>query len=204
MDIMNFLSIDCSTDTGSLFLKAKSKTFSKILQSDKSNNDLLMKQILNFFEENNLQFKDISRIFVNQGPGNFSGLRGSIAIAKGLSLSNNLKLSGYDTFIWSCAKFLDKPNLIYSLIKFRGKYFLKKFNKDFTSFSQIEEKTEEEILVKYESTNKVIPKKLSKEFSEKILGLNNLSIVELEHSRLEFLQLKGLLNEDSVKPIYLS
>ncbi|SVE63335.1 uncharacterized protein METZ01_LOCUS516189, partial [marine metagenome] len=43
---MNFLSIDCSTDIGSLFVKTKNKTFSRILQSDKSNNDLLMKQIL--------------------------------------------------------------------------------------------------------------------------------------------------------------
>ena len=49
---MNFFSIDCSTDTGSLFIKAKNKTFSKVLQSDKLGNDLLMKQILDFFQEN--------------------------------------------------------------------------------------------------------------------------------------------------------
>jgi len=36
-NIMNFLSIDCSTDIGSLFLKIENKTFSKVLQSDKSN-----------------------------------------------------------------------------------------------------------------------------------------------------------------------
>jgi len=109
-DIMNFFSIDCSTDIGSLFVKTKNKTFSKILQSDKSNNDLLMKQILDFFKENNLKFDDISQIFVNQGPGNFSGLRGSLAIAKGVSLAKNLNLFGYNTFIWSCAKFFNKKN----------------------------------------------------------------------------------------------
>ena len=49
---MNFLSIDCSTDIGSLFVKTKNKTFSQVLQSDKLSNDLLMKQILDFFEEN--------------------------------------------------------------------------------------------------------------------------------------------------------
>ena len=54
-DIMNFLSIDCSTDTGSLFVKTQNKTFSTNLQSDKSNNDLLMKQILDFFIEKNLK-----------------------------------------------------------------------------------------------------------------------------------------------------
>ena len=104
---MNFLSIDCSTDIGSLFLKTKSKTFSKILQSDKSNNDLLMKRILVFFEENNIKFDDISAILVNQGPGNFSGLRGSIAIAKGISLSNNLNLFGYNTLLLCCSKFFN-------------------------------------------------------------------------------------------------
>ena len=94
-DIMNFLSIDCSTDIGSLFVKAKSKTFSKILQSDKFNNDLLMKQILDFFKGNSLKFEDISMVFVNQGPGNFSGLRGSLAVAKGISLAKNLNLFGH-------------------------------------------------------------------------------------------------------------
>ena len=92
-DIMNFLSIDCSTDLFSLFIKTKNKTFSKILQSDKSNIDSLMKNILDFFNDNNLNFNDVSSIFVNQGPGNFSGLRGSLATAKGISLSKNLKYS---------------------------------------------------------------------------------------------------------------
>ena len=84
---MNFLSIDCSTSISSLFVKVKNKTFSKILQSDKFSNDLLMKRILDFFSKNKLTFDDISVIYINQGPGNFSGLRGSIATAKGISLS---------------------------------------------------------------------------------------------------------------------
>jgi len=124
-DIMNFLSIDCSMNIGSLFVKIEYKTFSKVLQSDKSNIDLLMKQILDFLEENNLKLDDISQIFVNQGPGNFSGLRGSLSTAKGVSLSKNLNLFGYNTFIWSCVKFFKKKDFIYSLIKFREKYFIK-------------------------------------------------------------------------------
>jgi len=203
-DIMNFLSIDCSTDIGSLFIKTKNKTFSKILQSDKSNNDLLMKQILDFFKENNLKFDDISNIFVNQGPGNFSGLRGSLAIAKGVSLSKNLNLFGYNTFIWSCAKFFNKKDSIFSLIKFREKYFVKKFDKNLKSTSKIEEVTVDEIINKYDNKFNVIPKNVIKHFDEKILKLNNLSIVDLDHNELEFLQLKGLLDEELIKPLYLS
>jgi len=202
-DIMNFLSIDCSTDIGSLFIKTKNKTFSKILQSDKSNNDLLMKQILDFFKENNLKFDDISKIFVNQGPGNFSGLRGSLAIAKGVSLSKNLNLFGYNTFIWSCAKFFNKKDSIFSLIKFREKYFIKKFDKNLKSISKIEEVTVDEIINKYNNKFNVIPKNVIKYFDEKILKLNNLSIVDLDHNELEFLQLKGLLDEELIKPLYL-
>ena len=200
---MNFLSIDCSTDPGSLFVKTKNKTFSQVLQSDKSNNDLLMKQILDFFKENNIKFGDISSIFVNQGPGNFSGLRGSLAIAKGISLSKNLNLFGYNTFIWSCAKFFNKKDHIYSLIKFREKYFIKKFDKNLNSISKVEEITEEEIIKKYDNKFKVIPKNAAKYFDKKILKLNNLSIENLDHNELEFLQLRGLLDKDLIKPLYL-
>ena len=201
---MNFLSIDCSTDIGSLFIKTKNKTFSQVLQSDKSNNDLLMKQILDFFKENNIKFGDISSIFVNQGPGNFSGLRGSLAIAKGVSLAKNLNLFGYNTFIWSCAKFFNKKDSIFSLIKFREKYFVKKFYKNLTSASKIEEVTVDEIIKKYDNTFNVIPRNAIKYFDEKILKLNNLNIVDLDHNELEFLQLKGLLDKELIKPLYLS
>ena len=158
--IMSFLSIDCSTDIGSLFIKTKSKTFNKILQSDKFNNDLLMKQILNFFEENNVGLDDISQIFVNQGPGNFSGLRASLAIAKGISLSKNINLFGYNTFIWACARFSSKKGSICSLIKFRERYFIKKFDKNLNIVSNVEEITKEEIIKNYDDKFKVVPKNL--------------------------------------------
>ena len=201
---MNFLSIDCSTDIGSLFVKTKNKTFSQVLQSDKSNNDLLMKQILDFFKANNIKFGDISNIFVNQGPGNFSGLRGSLATAKGVSLAKNLNLFGYNTFIWSCARFFNKKDSTFSLIKFREKYFVKKFDKNLNSASKVEEVTVDEIIKKYDNKFNVIPRNIIKYFDEKILKLNNLNIVDLDHNELEFLQLKGLLDKELIKPLYLS
>ena len=167
-------------------------------------NNLHWKSTLDFFKEKNLKIDDIATIFVNQGPGNFSGLRGSLAIAKGVSLSKNLNLFGYNTFIWSCAKFFNKKDSIFSLIKFREKYFIKKFDKNLSDTSKIEEVTEEEIIKKYDNKFKVIPKNATKYFDKKILELNNLSIENLDHNKLEFLQLKGLLNKDLIRPLYLS
>tara|TARA_Y100001970_G_C14118859_1_gene795139 strand:+ start:701 stop:1306 length:606 start_codon:yes stop_codon:yes gene_type:complete len=200
---MNFLSIDCSTNTGSLFIKFKNKTFSKILQSDKSNNDKLMKQIIDFFQEKNIKFEDLSTIYVNQGPGNFSGLRGSLAVAKGISIAKNLNLFGYDIFIWSCARFFNKKKKVFSIIKFNEKYFIKKFDDKLNSISKVEEISENQIVTKYKNGFKVVPKKIINHFNDKLLKLSDLNIVDLDYNELEFLQLKGLLNKDLIRPLYL-
>ena len=202
--VMNFLSIDCSTSIGSLFVKTKNKTYNKLLQSDKLNNDFLMKQILDFFSVNELKFSDITHIFVNQGPGNFSSLRGSLATAKGIGLAKNLNISGYDTFIWSCVKFFNQEESICSITKYREKYFLKNYNKNLKKASNIKEVSLEELIKKYNNKFKVVPKKIIHQFDKKILKLKNLHIVDLDHKQLEFLGLKGLLDAGLIKPLYLS
>ena len=40
-------------------------------------------------------------------------------------------------------------------------------------------------------------------FDEKILKLSNFKVVDLDHNELEFLQLKGLLDQKLIKPLYL-
>ena len=63
---------------------------------------------------------------------------------------------------------------------------------------------EEEIVKKYDSKFLVIPKNMIKHFNERILKLSNLNIIDLDHNELEFLKFKGLLDEDLIKPLYLS
>ena len=173
------------------------------MQSDKLNNDLLMMQILNFFSEKKLKLGDISDIFVNQGPGNFSGLRGSLATAKGISLSKKINLFGYNTFLWSCSKFFNKNDSICSIVKFREKYFMKKFNKKLKSISKVKEVTKDEIIKRYKTEIKVIPKNIAKYFDKEILSINNLNVVNLDHNELNILKLRGLLDKNLIKPLYL-
>tara|TARA_B100000965_G_scaffold229640_1_gene192299 strand:- start:338 stop:592 length:255 start_codon:yes stop_codon:yes gene_type:complete len=52
-----------------------------------------------FFRENKIKLNDVERIFVNQGPGKFSSLRISISIAKAISLSKNIILTGFNSKI---------------------------------------------------------------------------------------------------------
>ena len=127
-----------------------------------------------------------------------------MATVKGVSLAKNLNLFGYNTFIWSCAKFFNKKDPIYSLIKFREKYFIKKFDKNLNSVSKIKEISKEEIIKNYDNKFKIIPKNVTEYFDEEILKLHNLSIVDLNHHELEFLHLKGLLDKHLIKPLYLT
>jgi len=39
-------------------------------------------------------------------------------------------LFGYNTFIWSCARLFNKKDFIYSLIKYREKYFINILGKE--------------------------------------------------------------------------
>jgi len=201
---MSFFSIDCSTEIASLFLKVKNKTFIKVLQSHKSNNDLLMKKILDFFNENKLSFDDITKIYINQGPGNYSGLRTSLSIAKGICISKNLNLYGYDNFIWTSVSFSNKKKNILSIFNLRKKYFLKRFNSNLENISEVEEINHIEKLKKYNEDFIVIDKNQSKHFDKNILRLDNLFMVDLDHKVLELLQKKGLLNESLIRPLYLS
>ena len=53
--------------------------------------------LFDFLNQNNINLSKISHLFVNQGPGSFSGIRTSIAVAKGLSITNKLNLYGFSS-----------------------------------------------------------------------------------------------------------
>ena len=86
---------------------AKDKIFFKIIADDKSytseyinsreNFDKFAMLLFNFLKENKIKLKEINNIFINQGPGKFSGIRASLAAAKGLSVSNQLNLYGFNS-----------------------------------------------------------------------------------------------------------
>ena len=86
---------------------AKDKIFFKIIADNKSytseyinsreNFDKFVTLLFNFLEKNKINIKEINNIFVNQGPGKFSGIRTSISAAKALSFTNKLNLYGFNS-----------------------------------------------------------------------------------------------------------
>ena len=61
-----------------------------------NNNDKLVFEIINFLKTHNVKIDDNFSVIVNQGPGSFSSIRISLAVAKGLEISKKVQLYGYN------------------------------------------------------------------------------------------------------------
>tara|TARA_B100000575_G_scaffold284524_1_gene278655 strand:- start:432 stop:827 length:396 start_codon:yes stop_codon:yes gene_type:complete len=93
--INNFLIIHCIGKDDKLGLRINKDFFVHNLDNTKKNNEKLVSEILSFLNLHNVELNDNFSVIVNQGPGSFSGIRISIAIAKGLEITKKVKIYGY-------------------------------------------------------------------------------------------------------------
>ena len=94
---MNFLVIDGTQNKIVFFSYFNKKSYNKSFEASKNNNDKFSLLLSEFFDENNINLRKLNNIFINQGPGKFSGIRNSIAVAKALSVTNKLNLYGFNS-----------------------------------------------------------------------------------------------------------
>ena len=94
---MKNLIIDSAT--GRVFFKiiAGNKSYTSDYPNSRENFDKLIIFLFNFLDENKINIHEIDNIFVNQGPGKFSGIRASLATAKALSFVNKVDLYGFNS-----------------------------------------------------------------------------------------------------------
>tara|TARA_Y100001935_G_scaffold247035_1_gene242391 strand:+ start:392 stop:760 length:369 start_codon:yes stop_codon:yes gene_type:complete len=90
------LIINCIGKDDKLGLRINKDFFVHKLKKPKNNNDKLVFEIINFLKNHNAKIDDNFSVIVNQGPGSFSGIRISLAVAKGLEISKKVQLYGYN------------------------------------------------------------------------------------------------------------
>ena len=61
----------------------------------KTDNDQLVQNVLNMIKKYKVNIDDNFSVLVNNGPGSFSSMRTSLAIAKGIRISRKINLFGY-------------------------------------------------------------------------------------------------------------
>jgi len=94
---MNSLIIDAANDKIFFEIIADNKSYTSEIVNNRENFDKLTLLIFKFLDNNNLNINEINNIFVNQGPGKFSGIRASLATAKALSFVNKIDLYGFNS-----------------------------------------------------------------------------------------------------------
>ena len=93
---MKNLIIDAAADKIFFKIIIDNKSYTSDYPNSRENFEKLTILLFNFLLENSVKIEEINNIFINQGPGKFSGIRSSISVAKALSFTNETNLYGFD------------------------------------------------------------------------------------------------------------
>ena len=122
---MNKLIIDAANEKIFLMIITSSNIYNITHENTKINYEKLTKIINDFLISYSLKITDISRIYVNIGPGSFAGIRNSLSIVKAFNVAKKIdyycyslndfrgeKDISYENIPNLCDKFKIKKNLI--------------------------------------------------------------------------------------------
>ena len=93
--IKDFLILSCIGKDDKIGLKIGSKFYIHDFNLQVNKNDQLVVSILNLLKKYKVNFSSNFSILVNSGPGSFSAIRVSVAVAKGIKISKNINLFGF-------------------------------------------------------------------------------------------------------------
>ena len=103
--IMNNLIIDAANKKIFFMLIKNKNIYSVSHENSKTNYEKIIILINDFLNLNNLKIENISRLYVNRGPGSFAGIRNSFAVVKAINLAKKI-----DYYCYSFQDF-DKENV---------------------------------------------------------------------------------------------
>ena len=108
---MNSLIIDATKDKIFLIIIRSKIVYSVSHENSKTNYESLTILIKNFLKINSLKIEDISKLYINRGPGSFAGIRNSLAVVKAVHVAKKI-----DYYCFSFDDFDNKHNEKYENI----------------------------------------------------------------------------------------
>ena len=93
--IKNFLVISCIGKENKIGMRFNDNFFFHDIENNIKNNDFLVSNILDLLKKHKVNIDDSFSVLVNRGPGSFSSIRVSLAVAKGIKISKNVKIFGF-------------------------------------------------------------------------------------------------------------
>ena len=108
---MNKLIIDVANEKIFLMIITSSNIYNITHENTKINYEKLTKIINDFLISYSLKITDISRIYVNIGPGSFAGIRNSLSIVKAFNVAKKI-----DYYCYSLNDFRGEEDISYENI----------------------------------------------------------------------------------------
>ena len=93
--INNFLIINSIGHDDKLGFRINKDFFIKVINKEDNKSENLVYEILEFLLKHKVELNQNFSVIVNQGPGSYSGVRIALSVAKGLEISNKVKLFGF-------------------------------------------------------------------------------------------------------------
>ena len=115
--IKDFLILNCIGKNDKIGLKVNNSFYTHNFTNIINKNDQLLSSILNLLKKHKVNLSNNFSLLVNSGPGSFSSIRVSTAIAKGIKLSKKINYYGFKNddlghFSLENIELLIKKNLI--------------------------------------------------------------------------------------------
>jgi len=122
---MNKLIIDAASNKIFFMIINNDNNYNITHDNTKVNYEKIVLLIDEFLNSRNLDLKNISKIYINRGPGSFAGIRNSLSVVKAIHLANKIDYycysfldfedgneTKYENIPILCDKFKLKKNLI--------------------------------------------------------------------------------------------
>ena len=199
----NFLVLDFTGLSKNIVFKFKDKFFINKIETDSNNNQEIIDDILNLIQGTNIKTKEKFDVLVNLGPGSFSGIRISLAVAKGIKLIKKVNLFGFNSFILNAAPYLEKYETVFSILKVNKKFYFLKYIKgkkndisQITEFQNKEKLNEKSVIV---ISSQMKNEDIFKNIAEKHRVIEDFDV----KNNIEILIKKNLIENNLIKPVYL-
>ena len=108
---MNKLIIDAANEKIFLMIITNSDIYNITHENTKINYEKLTIIINDFLDNKSLKITDITKIYINGGPGSFAGIRNSLSVVKGFNIAKKI-----DYYCFSFVYFKCEKNVIYEKI----------------------------------------------------------------------------------------
>ena len=199
----NFLVLDFTGLSKNIVFKFKDKFFINKIETDSNHNREIIDDILNLIKGANIKTKEKFDVLVNLGPGSFSGIRISLAVAKGIKLIKKVNLFGFNSFILNAAPYLEKYETVFSVLKMNKKFYFLKYIKgkkndisQITEFQNKEKFNEKSVIV---ISSEMKNEDMFKNIAEKHRVIEDFDV----KNNIEILIKKNLIENNLIKPVYL-